>query len=353
MRLAAGARNERHAAESSRRRHHRRRRRHCARGLFRRIGLAAVVGRLDARAVVDASWLALAGRADAKARLRLRQRRQRDRDLSAGQNNPSPIGRSPTASPPRSETSSTTTARSTSRTHGNNTITEYPKGSTTPSVTLSTGINGPISVAAIRKVTSRSASLRSQTILEFPAGSSSPTVTITLLTYPEGLAFDARGICTRLGTRKQRLRRSREQVPTPAERLRRSGHHRGPERRPRDRFESATSMLGDQTNHVINIYAPGATTPSRTISTCRARSVQVRAGQERKEVLRRRLLSTVRLMIYDYATGSQTRHDLDRAAVSVGRLARSAGEIRAMTVSLGKAAEQPRFERKGLVVAPT
>jgi hypothetical protein len=68
---------------------------------------------------------------------------------------------------------------------GNNTVTEYPAGSSTPSVTLSNGISRPLDVSVDSKgivyITEGSAGK----ILEFKPGSSSPDATVTI-SHPSG-----------------------------------------------------------------------------------------------------------------------------------------------------------------------
>jgi hypothetical protein len=74
---------------------------------------------------------------------------------------------------------------------GTSTITEYPAGSTAPSVTLSNGISDPIAVAvdSIGRVYVSESS--GSTILEFPPRGLSPKRTITSLSYPDGMTTDA------------------------------------------------------------------------------------------------------------------------------------------------------------------
>jgi DNA-binding beta-propeller fold protein YncE len=74
---------------------------------------------------------------------------------------------------------------------GNATVTEYPAGSTTPSVTLSDGISDPIAVtvdSAGRVYVSESAA---GTILEFSPTGLSPKRKTTKLSYPDGMITDA------------------------------------------------------------------------------------------------------------------------------------------------------------------
>jgi hypothetical protein len=73
-----------------------------------------------------------------------------------------------------------------------NTVTEYPAGAASPSVTLSTSIVNPVAVSVAHNVVSV-ADTDSSTVLEFKKGSTSPDVTITSITGPGGIGNDASG----------------------------------------------------------------------------------------------------------------------------------------------------------------
>jgi hypothetical protein len=188
---------------------------------------------------------------------------------------------------------------------GNSTVTEYPKGSTTPSVTLSTDISRPISVAVDGKGDVAVGEFSSNTILEFPAGSSSPSVTIVLLTLPEALAFDRSGrlyaawnvnngsgltgnvsrceymraYCTDLGISE--------------------GESGG-----LALDADANLILGDQTNGVVNIYPPHTTSPSRTIAMSGHDPYKFELNKPEQELYVADIDTGI-VLIYDYATGSQ------------------------------------------------
>ncbi|MGA8475223.1 MAG: hypothetical protein WB681_09155 [Candidatus Cybelea sp.] len=187
----------------------------------------------------------------------------------------------------------------------NNTVTEYPRGSTSPSVTLSTGISGPISVAVDSKGTVAVGEFANQTILEFPAGSSSPTVTITLLTYPEGLAFDrSRHLYAAWNQNSSgfvgRVSRCQRLQNICVDRGITEGQSGG-----LAIDESGDLILGDQTNQAINIYAPGATTPTRTISTAGHDPYKFALNKSEKRLYVADI-NNGQVITYDYATGSQT-----------------------------------------------
>ncbi len=189
---------------------------------------------------------------------------------------------------------------------GNNTVTAYPRGSTTPSVTLSNSISGPITVAVDAKGTVAVGEFAAGTILEFPKGSSSPAVTITLLQRPEGLIFDrahhlnaawnedqGSGLQGRV-SRCQPLRAvCRDQGIAEGQSgglaLDRSGNR----------------ILGDQTNSVINIFPPKTSTPSRTISTSGHDPYKF-ALDKAEKTLYVADITTGKVLTYDYSTGTQT-----------------------------------------------
>jgi sugar lactone lactonase YvrE len=80
--------------------------------------------------------------------------------------------------------------------NGNSTVTEYPWGQTTPSVTLSTDIVNPNGVAVDSAGTvyvTSGASVGSCYVLEFPKGATTPSVTVNGFGLPIGLAFDKAG----------------------------------------------------------------------------------------------------------------------------------------------------------------
>ena len=145
---------------------------------------------------------------------------------------------------------------------GNNTVTEYPAGSTDPSVTLSTGISRPLDVSVdstgIVYVMDSSAGQ----ILEFKPGSTSPDATVAIshpadavnaknndlyVTYNATSAGHV-AVCKPLATSCTDLGISVGLAQGVAIDL--HGH----------------LLVGDVYGQVINVYKRGATTPFRTIS---------------------------------------------------------------------------------------
>jgi DNA-binding beta-propeller fold protein YncE len=186
----------------------------------------------------------------------------------------------------------------------NNTVTEYPAGSTSPSVTLSSGINHPISVAADPSGDVAVGEFSQNEILEFPAGGSTPTVTITLLTLPEALAFDKRGrLYAAWNVSGSQLighvSRCEHMQDVCVDRGITQGESGG---LALDRERDV--ILGDQTNAVINIYAPKQTSPSRTISTTGHSPYKFELNQREHKLYVADIL-TGTVIVYNYETGAQ------------------------------------------------
>lgn len=188
----------------------------------------------------------------------------------------------------------------------NNTVTEYPRGSTSPSVTLSTGINAPTTVAVDRKGTVAVGEFVNQEILEFPAGSSTPTVTITLLTYPEGMAFDyARHL---YAAWNQNAGSGLNGHVSKCERLKAVCADQGIVEGQSGGLaldSTGNILLGDQTHNAINIYAPGVTSPSRTITMLGHDPYKFALDKAEKTLYVADIETSV-VLTYDYATGQQT-----------------------------------------------
>ena len=187
----------------------------------------------------------------------------------------------------------------------NNTITEYPAGSTSPSVTISNGLNYPTAIAVSHGGTIAVSEFPSGAIVEYAPGKSSPSLTMTSLTYPEGLTFDSGGHlyaawnvnngnglsghvskCAPLSANCTDLGISAGQSGGLA-------------------LDSAGDVvLGDQTNSVVNIYAPRRTKPLRTISTAGhdPAKLALDAAQQRLYVDD---IAGSAVVVYDYAAGAQ------------------------------------------------
>jgi sugar lactone lactonase YvrE len=80
--------------------------------------------------------------------------------------------------------------------NGNSTVTEYPWGQTSPSVTLSTDLVDPNGIAVDSAGTvyvTSGATVGQCSVLEFPKGATSPSVSVNGFGLPIGLAFDKAG----------------------------------------------------------------------------------------------------------------------------------------------------------------
>lgn len=72
---------------------------------------------------------------------------------------------------------------------GNNTVTAYAPGSTTPLITISGGINTPTGITVDSAGTVYAANVGNNTVTEYPAGQTSPSITISFPSAsPENLA---------------------------------------------------------------------------------------------------------------------------------------------------------------------
>lgn len=74
---------------------------------------------------------------------------------------------------------------------GNDTITEYAPGTTSPSFTISSGVANPTGLVVDSEGTVYCANVNNNTVTEYPSGQTSPSLTISMSTSPEYLATDA------------------------------------------------------------------------------------------------------------------------------------------------------------------
>lgn len=187
-----------------------------------------------------------------------------------------------------------------------NDVTEYPPGATSPSVTLSDGINFPISVAVDDRGTVAVGEFGQGEILEFEKGSGSPNVTITLLTDPEGLAFDkGRHLYAAWNVNLGSQLQGHASI---CRRLRAICSDQGIEIGESGGMAldlSGNTILGDQTHQTIGIYPPGASSPSRTIATT-GRDPYKFAFNHGEKTLYVADINNGVVATYDYATGVET-----------------------------------------------
>lgn len=75
---------------------------------------------------------------------------------------------------------------------GNNTVTAYKRGATSPYLTISNGVNSPTGLTVDAAGTVYCANVANNTVTEYPKGQTSPSLTITLGSLqPEFLAIDS------------------------------------------------------------------------------------------------------------------------------------------------------------------
>lgn len=151
----------------------------------------------------------------------------------------------------------------------NNTITEYPKGATSPSVTISNGLSFPGAVAVSNNGTIAVSEFPSGTIVEYKPGATSPAMSMSLLTYPEGLAWDSKGnlyaawnVNNGGGLTGHVSKCAHLQAVCLDQGITGAGQTGGI-----TLDSKGDIVLADQTNSVINVYGPGQTSPLRTINT--------------------------------------------------------------------------------------
>jgi len=187
---------------------------------------------------------------------------------------------------------------------GNNTVTEYPAGSIDPSVILSTDISEPLDVSVDSNGVLYVGESSADTILEFRPGSTSPDTTISV-THPSELTnsknddlyltynlhFSSNGgyveHCKPLKTKCKNRGIS-------------TGFAQG------IAIDSKGNLLvGDVYNEVIDIFAPGQTSPSRTIATKNQEPGKL-ALDATDTTLYMADPANFAVELYDYATGTQT-----------------------------------------------
>ena len=131
-------------------------------------------------------------------------------------------------------------------------------------------------------------------------------VTITLLTYPEGLAFDySRHL---YAAWNQNNGSTLAGHVSKCERLRSVCADQGIVEGQSGGLaldSSANLILGDQTHAAMNVYAPGATSPTRTISTP-GHDPYTFALDKAEKTLYVANIDTGQVLTYDYASGTQT-----------------------------------------------
>jgi hypothetical protein len=184
---------------------------------------------------------------------------------------------------------------------GTNTITEYPAGATSPSVTLSTDISRPLDVSVDSKLNVYVTEGSTSTILEFKAGSTSPTVSVTLEHPSDATNSENRDLyvthnvsstgyvdrCKPLSKKCKDLGITVDFAQGIALDLK------------------GNLLVGNYFGGVIDIYAPGQTTPFRTITMTNEEPAKMTL--DTKDVtLYVADPANFAVRLFDYATGTQT-----------------------------------------------
>ena len=188
-----------------------------------------------------------------------------------------------------------------------NTVAEYVPTSTVPTVTLTAGISGPMNVAVDARgdIAVGQYAQQISSIVEFKKGAEQPNVRITSLTYPAGVAFDAKrllwvawnvqgnnGLVGHVSTCKLFTSKCANTGIT-------IGQTGG------IAIDSAGDLvLGDQTHSAIDVFAPGATKPYRKIKMASHDPYGFSFDKPERH-LDVADYTTGTIVIYDFATGQQ------------------------------------------------
>ena len=186
---------------------------------------------------------------------------------------------------------------------GNNTVTEYPAGATDPSVTLSNSISRPLDVSVDKNGILYVGESSSSTVLEFKPGSTSPDTTVSI-SKPSGLtnaknndlyltyniSFSSAGGAV---ARCKPLKKKCSDLGIVV------GFAQGMA------IDSQGNLLvGDAFAEVIDIFAPGQTTPFRTITTHYEEPSKF-AFNSNDSVLYMADPANFAIRLFDYASGTE------------------------------------------------
>ncbi|HEY2477049.1 MAG TPA: hypothetical protein VGI19_19870 [Candidatus Cybelea sp.] len=193
---------------------------------------------------------------------------------------------------------------------GNNTVTEYPAGSTTPSVTLSQGLNFPGNVSVDSRGNVAVAEFSQGLVLLFPKGASSPSTTMQM-PLVEQIAYDEHSrlfAAWNLNTGSQDvggIEKCRSGYNVCVDQGIKQGQSGGLAIDHKGNF-----VLGDQNAQQINIYArTGSHALLRSISTSGHDPVRVALSRSVKgsdKTLYVADYTANQVVLYDYLTGEQT-----------------------------------------------
>ncbi|MGA7357114.1 MAG: hypothetical protein WA431_05910 [Candidatus Cybelea sp.] len=202
-----------------------------------------------------------------------------------------------------------------------NTVTEYPKGATKPSVTLSTDIVKPLDVSVDSKGVVYVMDNSSSEILEFKPGSSSPDATVSLTKPSDGVNAKNDDLYVSYNTSSYGHAARCKPLATSCTDLGISvGLAQGIALDLKGNL-----LLGDVFGEDIKIYHPKQTSPFRTISTYQEQPSKL-ALSKTDATLFMADPANFAVELYDYASGTQeskftfgTGDELDGVALSPGQ----------------------------------
>lgn len=204
---------------------------------------------------------------------------------------------------------------------GNNTVTEYPAGSSSPSVTLSTDISQPIDVSVDSTGIVYVSEGRADAILEFKPGSTSPNATVTL-THPSDVtnAKNDELYVTYNASSTGRVAKCKPLATTCKDLGISVGLAQG------IAIDLHGNLLvGDYYGQVIDIYKRGATVPFRTITTTEEEPAKL-ALSTTDATLYQADPANFAVELYNYAAGTQessftfgSADELEGVALSPGQ----------------------------------
>lgn len=188
--------------------------------------------------------------------------------------------------------------------YGNDTVSEYLKDQTNPSAVLSTGINHPTAVALGPDDTLYVGEFANNVVLEFDKGATAPTATIASLTYPEGLTVDG-GNNLYAAWNDKNYEGHVDTFPGDSTTGTDTGIVTG--QTGDVKIDLAGNLvLANQAGHAIDIFAPGASSPARTIHTIGSDPYKF-ALDKKGTTLYVADPDTNTVLVFNYASGTQTR----------------------------------------------
>jgi hypothetical protein len=204
--------------------------------------------------------------------------------------------------------------------NANNTVTEYPKGATKPSVTLSTDISDPLDVSVDSKGIVYVMDNSSSEILEFKPGSTSPDATVSLTKPSDGVNAKNDDLYVSYNSSYGHVARCKPLATSCTDLGISVGLAQGIALDLKGNL-----LLGDVFGEDIKIYHPKQTSPFRTISTYLEQPSKL-ALSKTDATLFMADPANFAVELYDYASGTQeskftfgTGDELDGVALSPGQ----------------------------------